>query len=294
MSKYAINEEFLQQVESLQVILKNNLAGLFGGGHQSRTYGSSCEFADYRDYIPGDDITKIDWNIFARTDKLYLKLFLDERQIHTRIYIDASRSMDYGKGKKAETALKIAATLAYLSVCEMDRVSIYYIKENQIHEVVSNIVGKDAFYNQIGKLNDIEFGGDAFISNSILPTKVGYGDGMSIILSDFLTDNDYESAIDYLVEKRRDLFCFQILDREELKPTIRGKVHFYDSEDNNRQYRKNINRDIAKAYNEAVEHVVNRIKNYCNSREANYLLLQSDKSVSELFLKILPEMGVLK
>ena len=101
MSKYAINEEFLQQVESLQVILKNNLAGLFGGGHQSKTYGSSCEFADYRDYIPGDDITKIDWNIFARTDKLYLKLFLDERQIHTRIYIDASRSMDYGKGKKA-------------------------------------------------------------------------------------------------------------------------------------------------------------------------------------------------
>jgi len=294
MSKYAINEEFLQQVEALQVILKNNLAGLFGGGHQSRTYGSSCEFADYRDYIPGDDITKIDWNIFARTDKLYLKLFLDERQIHTRIYIDASRSMDYGKGKKAEMALKIAATLAYLSVCEMDRVSIYYIKENQIHEVISNIVGKDAFYNQIGKLNDIEFSGDAFISNSILPTKVGYGDGMSIILSDFLTDNDYETAIDYLVEKRRDLFCFQILDREEIKPTIRGKVHFYDSEDNNRQYRKNINRDIAKAYNEAFEYVVNRIKNYCNSREASYLLLQSDKSVSELFLKILPEMGVLK
>ena len=169
MSKYAINEEFLQQVESLQVILKNNLAGLFGGGHQSKTYGSSCEFADYRDYIPGDDITKIDWNIFARTDKLYLKLFLDERQIHTRIYIDASRSMDYGKGKKATMALKIAATLAYLSICEMDRVSIYYIKENKIHEVVSNIVGKESFYNQIGKLNDIEFSGDAFISNSILP-----------------------------------------------------------------------------------------------------------------------------
>ena len=294
MSKYAINEQFLQQVESLQVILKNNLAGLFGGGHQSKSYGSSCEFADYRDYIPGDDITKIDWNIYARTERLNLKLFLDERQIHTRIYIDASRSMDYGKGKKAEIALKIAATLAYLAVCELDRVSIYYIKENQIHEVVSNVASRDQFYNTIGKLNDIEFGGDAFISNSILPTKVGYGDGMSIILSDFLTDNDYESAIDYLVEKRRDLFCFQILDKEEIKPNIRGKVHFYDSEDSNKQYRKNINRDIAKAYNDAFNYTVNRIKNYCNSREANYLLVQSDKSVSELFLKILPEMGVLK
>ena len=67
-------------------------------------------------------------------------------------------------------------------------------------------MGKESFYNSIGKLNEIEFSSDAFISDSILETKVGYGDGMSIILSDFLTDNNYEGAIDYLVDKRRDLF----------------------------------------------------------------------------------------
>ena len=82
MSKIAINEEFLQQLEALQILLKNNLAGLFGGNHKSRTYGSSCEFADYRNYIPGDDISKIDWNAYARFEKLYLKLFLDERQVY--------------------------------------------------------------------------------------------------------------------------------------------------------------------------------------------------------------------
>ena len=294
MSYYAINEEFLQQVEALQVILKNNVAGLFGGNHQSKTYGSSCEFTDYRDYIPGDDITKIDWNAYARFEKLYLKLYLDERQLHTRIYIDASRSMDYGNCKKADVALKIAATLAYLSICEMDKVSIYYIKNNKVHEVISSIVGKESFYNQIGKLNDIEFSEDCFISDSILPTKVGYGDGMSIILSDFLTDNNYESAIDYFVGRRRDLFCFQILSKEELKPTIRGKVHFFDSENVNNQYRKNINRDIVHAYQKALDFTVNRIKNYCNSRNANYVLVNSDTTVSELFLKTLPEMGVLK
>ena len=294
MSNYAINEEFLQQVEALQVILKNNVAGLFGGNHQSKTYGSSCEFADYRDYIPGDDITKIDWNAYARFEKLYLKLYLDERQLHTRIYIDASRSMDYGNCKKADVALKIAATLAYLSICEMDKVSIYYIKNNKVHEVISSIVGKESFYNQIGKLNEIEFSEDCFISDSILPTKVGYGDGMSIILSDFLTDNNYEGAIDYLVGRRRDLFCFQILSKEELKPTIRGKVHFFDSENVNNQYRKNINRDIVHAYHKALDYTVNRIKNYCNSRNANYVLVNSETSVSELFLKTLPELGVLK
>ncbi len=294
MSKYVINEEFLQQVEALQVILKNNLAGLFGGNHQSKSYGSSCEFVDYRDYIPGDDITKIDWNSYARTDKLYLKLFLDERQVHTRIYIDASRSMDYGQSNKAEMALKIAATLAYLSICEMDRVSIYYIKNNQIHEVISSLIGKEAFYNEIGKLNTIEFSDDCFISDSILPTNVGYGDGMSIIISDFLTDNDYENAIDHLVSKKRDLFCFQILSKEELKPTIRGKVHFYDSENINLEYRKNINKEIITAYNQAVEYTVKRIQNYCNARGANYMLVASNKSVSEIFLEKLIEMGVLK
>ena len=294
MSNYAINEEFLQQVEALQVILKNNVAGLFGGNHQSKTYGSSCEFTDYRDYIPGDVITKIDWNAYARFEKLYLKLYLDERQLHTRIYIDASRSMDYGNCKKSDVALKIAATLAYLSICEMDKVSIYYIKNNNVHEVISSIVGKESFYNQIGKLNDIEFSEDCFISDSILPTKVGYGDGMSIILSDFLTDNNYENAIDYFVGRRRDLFCFQILSKEELKPTIRGKVHFFDSENVNNQYRKNINRDIVHAYQKALDFTVNRIKNYCNSRNANYVLVNSETSVSELFLKTLPELGVLK
>lgn len=294
MSKYVINEDFLQQIETLQIILKNNLAGLFGGNHKSKTYGSSCEFADYRDYIPGDDISKIDWKAYARFDKLYLKLFLDEKQLHTRIYIDASRSMDYGNNKKAEMALQLAATLAYLSVCEMDKVSIFYIKESKVYEVASNIIGKENFYNVINKLNNIEFSGDCFLSESILPTKIGYGDGMSIVISDFLTDNNYEAALDYFVDKKRDLLCIQVLAKDELKPNIRGKVHFYDSENINNQYRKNINKDIINAYNEALNYVIDKIKNYCNSREATYMLVRSDKTVSEIFLKQLPEMGVLK
>ena len=92
-----IDEAVLEQIELLQILLKNNMAGMFGGTHKSKTFGSSCEFADFRDYIPGDDVSKIDWNAFARFQKLYLKLYLDERQLQTRIYIDVSRSMGYGK-----------------------------------------------------------------------------------------------------------------------------------------------------------------------------------------------------
>ncbi len=294
MGKLAINEVFLQRVEMLQTVLKNNIAGLFGGNHKSRTFGSSCEFADYRNYIPGDDITKIDWNAYARFETLYLKLYLDERQLHTKIYIDISQSMAYGDGKKAETALQIAATLAYLSVTELDRVSVYTIRDSEVNEVISCISRRERYFAEITKLNDIEFGGGCFISEGILPTRVGYGDGMSVIISDFLTDNDYESAIDYLADKKRDLMCVQVLSAEEINPKVRGKNIFYDSESPEKSYRKNINRDIIKAYREAVKYVQDRLRNYCNARGAEYALVSDDKPVDEFFFEQLTQLGVMK
>lgn len=294
MAKWVINEELLQQVERLQMLIKNNVSGLFGGNQKSKTFGSSCEFADYRDYIPGDDVTKLDWNAYARFDKLYLKLYLDERQMHTRIYIDASRSMQYGRSEKADQALRLAATLAYLSVANMDKVSIYAIRDREIHEVIVGMVGKEAFFNEIGKLNEIEFSGDSYISDAILPSKVGYGDGMSVIISDFLTDNDFETAIDHLVQKKRHVFCLQVLSRDELNPQMRGKMHLFDSENLSKEYRKNINKEIMRAYREALQYVQDRIRGYCSSRGADYLLADAEASVIEIFFNKLVEMGVLK
>lgn len=294
MSKNIINEQFLGQVETLQMLIKNNVAGQFGGNRKSKTYGSSCEFADYRDYMAGDDVTKIDWNACARFDKLYLKLYLDERQMHTRIYIDVSRSMAYGSREKADQALRIAATIAYLAVCEMDKVSIYTVRDGEATEVISGIVGKEAYMTAINRLNEIEFDGDSYLSDAILPSKVGYGDGMSVIISDFLTEHNFEDAIDYLTDKRRHVFCIQVLSREELNPSTRGRVHFYDSEDGLKFYRKHIDRDIAAAYKRALAYVTERIGNYCASRGADYLLAPADDSMSKLFFENMVDMEVLK
>ena len=292
MAKFEITEELLSQIENLQMLLKNNVAGMFGGNHKSRTHGSSCEFADYRDYVDGDDTTKLDWNAYARFEKLYLKLFLDERQMHTRIYIDASRSMEYGDPKKAERALLYAATLAYLSVCEMDKVSVYVIKDKAVHEIIRGMVGKEAFLSSINKLEEIVFDGDSFISEAIVPENVGYGDGLSVIISDFLTDNDYEAAIDHLIGKHRDVFCLQILSMEELSPQARGKVHFFDSENASLFYRKDIDREIAKAYKRALEYATSRIRDYCNARGADYLLVSAEDKPQDVLFEKLINMGV--
>ncbi|MDE6557595.1 MAG: DUF58 domain-containing protein [Clostridia bacterium] len=294
MAKTVIDEEFLGQIELLQTLIKNNVAGMFGGNHKSKTYGSSCEFADYREYTPGDDITKIDWNAFARFEKLYTKLYLDERQMHTRIYIDASYSMGYGKGKKDEQALKLAAAFAYLSVCEMDKVSVYSIRDRQLTSVINGMLGKEAFINSVGAFNNVEFGGDSFISEAIVPSTVGYGDGLSIIISDFLTDNDFEAAIDHLAGKKRHVLCVQLLSREELTPKLRGKMHLFDSEDSGKYYRKNITREIVKAYHQALDFVTGRIRGYCAARGADYMLVCAEDPLNKIFFENLVTEGVIK
>jgi uncharacterized protein (DUF58 family) len=269
---------------------------MFGGNKQSRygVFGSSCEFADYRDYQSGDDITKIDWNAYARFDQLYLKLFLDERQMHTRIYIDASRSMDYSNNGKAEMAIRLAAALAYISVNEMNRVSIYALNDRTVKELVPPTVGKELFFERILNLNEIEFEGESYISDAIMPTNVGMGDGMSIIVSDFLTDADFESAIDHFVSKKRDVLCIQVLANNELNPQFMGKKQLFDSEDINKIYKKNIDRDIIKAYRAAVEYATRRIREYCFSRGANYLLVSAEDSVAEVLFGRFEEAGVIK
>ena len=296
MKKYVINEEFFSRLDMIETLLKNNVSGMFGGNKQSRygSFGSSCEFADYRDYMPGDDITKIDWNSYARFEKLHVKLFLDERQMHTRIYIDASRSMDYGNGQKAEQAVRLAAAIAYVSINELNRVSVYAVKGSEVHEILPSTVGKEIFYTRASKFNDIEFDGDSRISDAILPTVVGMGDGMSVIISDFLTDDDYETAIDHLVGKKRDVFCIQILSPEELNPQLSGKMHLYDSENFDKTYKKNIDRDILKAYRAALAHATDRIRDYCHARGADYLLVSAEDDIGEIIFGKLSEQGVVK
>ena len=285
MKEKIVDESLFQSLEQLELYLKDNVAGAFGGNHRSKKIGSSSEFADYREYIPGDDIRRIDWNIFSRFEKLFIKLFLDERQMHIKVYIDASKSMNFGEDKKGSSALRLAVAIAYLSIVAMDKVSIYALNGKKCEKVVEGMVGKESFYNSIKAIEDVEFNNDSYISDAILnsPTA-GYGDGMSFIISDFLTNNDYKNAIGFLRNKHRDVTCIQILSKEEINPMNKGKSILYDSEDSKRIFKKNITKDTLKAYAKALEFIKKDILDYCISREANYLFIDSSESLSDIIL----------
>ncbi len=292
MKEQIIDSNFLDQIELLKLACKDVIAGRFGGNHKTKAYGLSSEFADFKEYMQGDDITKIDWPSFARTDKLFLKLFFDERQTHTKIFIDGSKSMDYeNKGVKA---LQIAASIAYLSINYMDKVSIYLVKDDIIYDLMENIVGKDSYLNYINKLNNVSFDSKSHFVNTLIASSTSYGDGNTILISDFLSDDNYENLIDHLKSKRRDVICLQVLSETELNPFQRGKMILLDSENEKRIYKKNIGKEVLNAYKEALDFIVSRIKNYCLNHDASYLLCNANDSLQNIFFNNLTLMEVVK
>ena len=296
--KQIIDGGFIAMLEARDLRIQNPMNGMFGGNRRSRAYGSSAEFADFREYAPGDDLRRIDWNLYARFEKLYMKLFVDERQLHHKIYIDASASMDWGEPNKAHIALKLAAAIAYLSVQAMDRVSFYAIHEDTCEDLCQTIIGREAFYNAANILNTVDFYGDGDIGTAFETLEnPGNGDGISVIISDFLTDSDWKSAVDKLLYHNREVYLIQVLSRDEITPDISGKVLMLDAEsideDDGRNYRSEVTRSSVKAYEEAFLYHQKEIKQFCAARNVVFITVCSDESVERMLFQKATEVGLI-
>ena len=297
--KQIIDGGFIAMLEARDLRIQNPMNGLFGGNRRSRAYGSSAEFADYREYAPGDDLRRIDWNLYARFEKLFLKLFVDERQLHHKIYLDASASMDWGEPSKAHMALKLAAAVGFLAVQAMDRVSFYAIHEDACEDLCRTVVGREAFYNAANLLNSVEFYGDGDLGSAFRKLEnPGQGDGISVIISDFLTDADWKSAVDKLLYHNREVYLIQVLSRDEITPGIRGKVLMLDAEardeDDVRNYRTEVTRSSVKAYEEAFLYHQNEIRQFCAARNVGFITLCSDESIERILFQKATEVGLIQ
>ena len=297
--KQVIDGGFIAMLEARDLHIKNPMNGLFGGNRRSAAYGSSAEFADFREYAPGDDLRRIDWNLYARFEKLFLKLFVDERQLHHHIYLDASASMDWGEPNKAHIALKLAAALGFLSVQAMDRVSFFAVHEDTCEDLCHAVVGREAFYNAADTLNTVDFYGEGDIGTAIQSMEnPGNGDGISVIISDFLTDSDWKSAVDYLLYHKREVYLVQVLSRDEITPNISGKVLMLDAEafdeEDARNYRSEVTRSSVKAYEEAFLYHQNELKQFCAARDIGFVTVCSDESIERMLFQKATEVGLIQ
>lgn len=293
MKKSYLNDEFFSRLESLAFNLRKDLGGFFGGKHLVSTYGQTVEFADYREYMLGDDIRRIDWNLYSRFEKYFIKLFTDERQMHVHIYIDCSGSMGKVNPNKGAYAIAVAAAIGYLAIHNMDKVSYHLIKGSKAENPFGTIVGKRAFFRAMTTLEQIEFTDEADISSAIVgDPNVGTGDGMSVIISDFFSDNDWKKGVDYLVYKKNQVLLAQVYSPDELDPSYTDRVHLIDSESSDMADSKNmkirINKSMQLAFREAVAAFLADISDFCKRRDAGFISLDCEKPIeNQLFSELL-------
>ena len=293
-----LNDEFFSRLETLSLELRADLAGFFGGKHLVRTYGQTVEFADYREYMLGDDIRRIDWNLYSRFEKHFLKLFTDERQMHTEIYVDCSASMGKTNPEKANYAIAIAAALGYLSVHNMDKVTYRLIRGDKAKDPFGTIVGKRAFFNAISELENIDFDGESDLREAVVSSPTGSSDGLTIIISDFFTYSDWRAAIDYLCYKKRQVMLIQVVTPEEVDPLYSGRVHLVDTEAIGLEDRKNLKIRIDKAslmaYEDAINAYRKELLSFTNSRGAAFISITTDKPVESVLFKELLKVGIIE
>ena len=285
-----IDNETLALLESRDLNVRGLMEGLFGGNRRSARYGSSMDFADYRDYMPGDDPRRVDWNLWARTDKLYLRLFADERRQHHRIYIDCSASMAWGRPEKHFVALQTAAALGYLAVSGMDRVSWYALRENRSERIGEAVSGREKWAVELDKLAAVSCGGDTKLAEAVMSCPdPGREDGISFILSDFLTDGDWKSAADWLLDRGREVCLIRILSPDEAEPSLWGKLRLTDAEafgeDDARNFRMDIGRERRQAYAAALAWLNEEIGRFCAARRIRVFTATCDRPLSRILFE---------
>ena len=293
-----LNDEFFSRLETLSLELRANLGGFFGGKHLVRTYGQTVEFADYREYMLGDDIRRIDWNLYSRFEKFFLKLFTDERQMHTQIFIDCSASMGKDMPQKADYTVATAAALGYLSVHNMDKVSFKLVKGDKAEDPFGTIVGKRAFFNAISALGELDFDGECDLRSSVINApNQGNNDGLTVIISDFFTDSDWKSAVDYLCYKKRQVILIQVMTPEEREPLYSGRVNLLDSESESeldyKNMRMNIDRSAQQAYEMAMQDILLDLRTFANSRGAAFVSVCTDQPIEKMLFKELLKVGIM-
>ena len=225
------DQAFLRRLERLRLQAGRSLTNPPHGERRGYQKGSGLEFFDSRPYVPGDDPRYVDWNMFARLDRLIVKLFQAEESLCLHLLVDVSGSMGIGSPSKLDYALRAAAALAYIGLARHERVAIGLFK-NGLHKIVGPVGGKSQFVPLLRQLagtgavgrTDFRAALSAYAEQSRMP-------GLLILLSDLLGDGDaYRDGIAALRRCRFEVRILHVLAEEELAPSLAGDVRLVDIE----------------------------------------------------------------
>lgn len=291
MQDKIFDSDFFKKLQNISLNVSMLMKEGAAGGRKSKSKGSSVEFSDFREYTIGDDFRRIDWNAYGRFDKLFVKLFMEEREAFVNIFIDSSKSMDYGEAKKSTMALKISAVLSYLSLNNLDRVCINGLQDSNLQNSAT-YMGRNTFNRCIEYLVKIDFKGTTNIEASIKKKNL-HSRGVSIIISDFFTKSKLEELIKYLIYKKQEVIIIHILSEEELNPELQGQVRLIDSETNEAKDVV-VTSQLLKQYDAHLKEFINNIKEFSKKVGASYILISSEEEIEKVVFENLVKLDVIR
>ena len=281
----AFDSEYLKKLEYLYIVSKKIFAGRIKAERRSTRRGVSVEFADYRNYTPGDDFRYIDWNAFARLDELLLKLYEEREDLHIYFLVDVSQSMTYGELPKLIYAKRVAAALAYIGLSNLDRIGITAFNTTDMNRLPTER-GKGKIFTVLNFLDQINGSGETNLEqafqNFVHQTKRR---GLVVLISDLFDPKGFTSGLNMLKFQKHDLFVIHIIDEKEADPTLLGDYHLVDVETN--QLRPvTINENHIKRYQTLFQKYCDDLDRYCRQREISLVRTMTKAPFEELILRI--------
>ncbi len=291
-----LTPELLRRLEQFQLLAQRRAKSSLKGERRSRSRGQSVEFADYRNYAPGDDFRYLDWNLYGRLDRLFLKLYEEERELPVRILLDASDSMSFGEPRKFDFARQVAAAIGYVALCGFDRVTLVPFPEKPEEAAARGALrlvrGRKSALQFFQNLGQLSAGGPATLNDSLRRVALEARQaGLAVVLSDFLDPAGYEPGLSALLGRGFQVSAVQILAPEELTPPTYGDLRLVDSETGVTE-EVTFGRFRLKSYQQSVENYCQRLKEFCQTRGANFFRASSDTALEQLLLKQLREAEV--
>jgi uncharacterized protein (DUF58 family) len=223
-----LEPSLLRRLEALALQVRRAVSGQMGGERRSRRRGQSVEFADFRNYTPGDDFRLIDWNAYARLDRFMLRLFVAEEELPLSVFVDLSASMDWGKPNKAETARQLAGAIAYVALAALDRVRLTVFAEGPTSGGAP-YRGRRAAAELFARLQSFTAGGATNYEKLVWP--IGrQRPGMSVLITDGLGEPGVDAALAALQRAQQEGAVLQLLAPQELTPDWSGDARLRDAE----------------------------------------------------------------
>jgi len=285
------DDEFQRKLEYLALVSRRVFGGRLRAERRTKKSGSGIEFADHRDYVPGDDFRYLDWNIYQRLGRLLLRLYEEEEDLSIYVILDMSSSMGFGRNKKVLYAKRMAAALAYIGLANLDRVTLVTTTDHVMDRMPATR-GKQRIFKVFQFLRSVHPDGTTDLGQALKAFVSQHKRrGLAILLSDLYDPEGFEAGINVLRYNKFEPFVLHLLDAQDGKPPVRGDVRVYDCE-TGEEREVTVTSRVLEKYREAYEKYVDDVRLFCTAKQVAYVPADIHVPFDDMVLRVLRRGGM--